>query len=370
MAAVKGIVAFIILIVAVVLLWYFTEGLRLPGGSSTSAASTTSTGSGPSTSGTTIPGTTSIIYTQNCGTFTLFTGSYNATEVSDCNWRGGPLGIWVGGGNTGAEQITMVGADNITYLNQSSTYQCVTFWKNITIPAQTYKVTLMSGPGTLNKSSTCTYAMAIMNTTLNPPTHVVYNNFVYNGNFSSGTYSGWNVTGKGFGTSPLNITFANGNLNVTPANSVGNNNYTTANTAAGCYIGSKWSNYVGSYIATTYMCGTQVSPGNITSSPFFSSYPFLNFKIISPQNQNLYVEILYNGTPEIIAHYDTYNTSLGANASSTFRNASIPLVTVINKPIQIKVVADTQLPQNFIAVGDFQMARIPSQTKGILVNIT
>ncbi len=351
MAALKGIIAFIVIIVIVVILWYFTTGFRLPGSPLSSTSSVSSQGSSSTTTISNGTDTTTILYNENCTEFSIFTQQDNATVTAGCHWTGGYLGFWVGSGNAGSEHIKIVGADGRTYVNQTSNYQCVTFFENFSAPAQEYLVNLTSGPGTLNTSSTCTDTIGILNTTTTPPQKVTYDDFVYNGNFSSGAYTGWNVTGKGFGAAPINLTKAN----VYMANS------------PNCYINSPWSNYVGTFFATTFNCGTSVAPGNLTSSPFYAGKSFLNFKIISTQDNFLYVEILYNGTPYIIAHYNTYNiTAYGANAPSTFRNASIPLVTVANKPIQIRVFADTLKSNNYIAVGDFVLSNRPNQDKGII----
>jgi hypothetical protein len=342
MALLRGMLALLALIIIVIIAWYFTTGLRLPQlGISTSTVPANIINSTTSS--------TTIIYNQECGTFTLFTQMNSTSQINTCTWKGGPLGLWVAGGNSGSEHFTLTGADSKTYINETASYQCVTFYNNYTLPAQTYTATLTSGHGTLNTTQGCPYTMVVMNTTLNPPPKIVYQQ-LYNGNFSTATYTGWNMTGKGFGADPLNITRANNNTSNTPS----------------CYLGSPWANYPGLYIATTYNCGITVSPGNLTSSPFYASKAFLNFRIVSPQDNFLYVEILYNNTPYIIAHYNTYNISFGPNTLSTFRNASIPLVTVVDKPIQIKVVADTQLYDHFIAVSGFYLSNKPNQDKGIL----
>ncbi len=173
---------------------------------------------------------------------------------------------------------------------------------------------------------------------------------IYNGNFSTGTFAGWNTTGVGFGAAPSNIIHDNSN---------------------GLYYGSPWTGYNGTFFATTYTGGTTVSIGNLTSDSFEVTEPYLNFKIISPQEATLYVEILENGTPFLVDHYNTLNV---ANAS-TFENASIPVVALLCKTISVKVVAgvvsERQPTLNkYIAVGDFYMGKAYVETPGILVNST
>ncbi len=349
MAAWQAVAAFAVLIIIVLVVWYLSNGFALPRQLTSTIQTTVVPGSNSTVNGTT---TTSILYTEDCEAFDLFTGSMNSTAVSGCTWTGGPLGLWVASGNFTFEHITIVGADNLTYANETADYQCTAFYKSFTLPAQRYVVSLTTGPNAVGVNPACPRAFAILNQTLSPPIHKVYSGSVYNGNFSNGAYTGWNTTGAGFGTGPLNITMANSNGNIT------------------CYEGYPWTNYVGTYFATTYTCGLSVAEGNLTSSAFYASKSFLNFRIISPENNFIYVEILSNDTPYIIAHYNTFNITLGANAQSTFRNVSIPLVTVVDKPIQIRVVADTEIRENFVAVGDFTLANRPVQDKGLQANIT
>jgi hypothetical protein len=269
----------------------------------------------------------------------------NSTVTGNCSHDGGTLGLWVASGNGGIETITVKGADNKTYVNQSSTYSCLTFYKNFTGPAQVYEVTLGSGAG----GSTCGYAIAKLNSTTTPPAKI-YND-VYNGKFENGEYTGWATSSKGFGTGPLNITYAN---------------------SKNCYLYQEWSNYNGTFFATTYNCGLAVAPGTLTSSEFYvnATRPFLNFRIISSYNSGLYIEILRSNTPVITAHYNTYNLSLDANAVSTFRNASIPLSLYANKAVQIRITSKVVGEQPFIAVGDFALSNRPVQQLGILTNMT
>ncbi len=344
MAAGRAIVAFVALIIIVVVLWYFVYGFSRYSSSTTSTTTLSSTNSTNSISN--VPTTTSILYSGNCAAVSMISSQPGSVQSIQCKWAGGPLGLWVESGNSTSVHFSIKGmTDNFTYINKTSNYQCLTFYQNFTAPAQTYLVNVKLGSGVAVQNTSCIYGGIILNQTLHPPKKVY--NYIYNGNFSNGQYTGWNITGKGFGTVPLNLSYANSNA-VSP-----------------CYFGTKWQNYgVSPYVATTYTCGTQVSAGNLTSSAFIASKSFLNFKIISQQDNFLYVEILYNGTPYIIAHYDTFNTSLGTNASKFF-NASIPLVTVLNKPVQIKIVADTPIAQHFMAIGDFVLSNQPNQDEGI-----
>ncbi|MDE1823236.1 MAG: hypothetical protein KGI00_03710 [Candidatus Micrarchaeota archaeon] len=176
-----------------------------------------------------------------------------------------------------------------------------------------------------------------------------------NGNFSSGTYAFWNSSGPGFGLAPFNLTSANAN---------------------GDYYNHTWNNYNGIFFATTYQGGSALQVGNLTSDNFTVTEPFLNFRIISPQNALLYVEVLSGNRVLATAHYNTFNTSVSKYYLSTFQNASIPLVNALCKQVQIRVVAGIinsgsgASQYQYIAVGDFYMGKGPVQAKGIVVNQT
>ncbi|MCL5106014.1 MAG: hypothetical protein M1331_01275 [Candidatus Marsarchaeota archaeon] len=200
---------------------------------------------------------------------------------------------------------------------------------------------------TTSTSTTTTTAPA--NTSTIPANATVYQS-VYNGNFIEG-YSGWNVSGKGFGTEPLNITHAN-----------------TANVM--CYLGTPWANYNSTFFATTYNCGLSNVNGNLTSSYFKVIKPFLNFRIISPQDKGLYVEILYNHKPYMIVHYNTYNNTLYTNSSSTFRNVTMPLEPILGRVVQVRVVAATLKQQTYIGVEGFGLSNTPHEDIGVIENIT
>lgn len=182
---------------------------------------------------------------------------------------------------------------------------------------------------------------------------------IYNGNFATSTYAGWNTTGNGFGDRPFNI---------------------TNSTELTEYYGQPWTGYNGVYFATSYDGGTTVEQGNLTSNTFLVTEPYINFKVISPKDDELYVQILHNGQPAVTIHYNTYAVPLVNNTNSTttfysstnFFNASIIVAPLLCDKVQIRIVAGlvgTRKNQfNYIAATDFYLSHAAIETPGIIVN--
>ncbi len=281
-------------------------------------------------------------------------GSFSSgslSSVSSCSWQGGNLALWAGSGSLQYIQITIIGAHNQTYMYENITNPCMQLEAIKNLPMQNYSISAIFGPSNSSYSGnpSCSYSYAILNTTFEPKGTTVYSD-VFNGDFSAGTYSGWNVTGNAFGSAPLNINYADEN---------------------NCYPGNiPWMSYSGTYFATTYSCTLSTrSSGNLTSSYFLVNKPFLNFQIIGYDTPYIYIEILYKNSPAIIAHFNTYKISTSGPATFTFRNASLPLATLYGKPVRIRVVVNEIAEDEYMAVGNFHLSVTPVPSTP-LANIT
>jgi hypothetical protein len=344
----KGWIIFIVLVAIVAVIVYAYTGFALKPTAKTTTSVLTTVGAstiGSTSVTTTIPGilvNCSAVYIQGVNPFS----KTNAT----CQWGGGKLGIWVDSGKAFNTTVSIIGTDGKTYTNGTFSYNALTFFANVSLPKQNYTVSLSAGPEGINGSS----PFIKLNTTTTAPA-IVYS-YIYNANFSNGQYTGWNISGSGFGTKPFNLTRAN-----------------SANVL--CYYGSPWKNYPGTFFASTYTCGTSVSPGNLTSEELRvdPKTPFLNFRMISPADNLVYVEVFQvGGNASVVGHFNTYNISNGANVSSTFSNVSLPLTTLSNKIVRIKIVAATVQPVRYVAIGAFTLGNLPNTDKGVItqVNIT
>lgn len=222
----------------------------------------------------------------------------------------------------------------------------------------TSTITLLT---TIAPSSTTTVNHTGSSTTSTATTSVFINTCVSqfsrvainNGNFSTGTFAGWNSTGTGFTNAPRSISYLNSNYG---------------------YLNHTWYGYNGTYFASTTNGAVGVQPGNLTSNPFLVVLPYLNFRIVSPASGQLYVEILRNGKPIIITYYNTYNAPNNPYPTSHFVNASIPLTFAFCQNVSVRAVAQVVgTPQNrifYIAIGDFYLSRNPIQDPNIVVNQT
>lgn len=205
----KGIIAFVVILVVLVIIGFvYTNGFKVFGkstpGNVITVASTTVKPSGNTT---TAP--TTINYSQSaspCSNFQLLAQQYNTTYTARCISNGSTYGVFLAAGNSGTSKINIVGADKKIYVNNTASYNCTTFLQNFTGPAQIYTITFNTGKG----GGSCGNPEVIINRTTTPP-KIIYN-YIINGNLATGTYTGWNATGEGFGSAPLNLTSANNNM--------------------------------------------------------------------------------------------------------------------------------------------------------------
>ncbi len=346
----KGWIVWIVLIVAVAAVAFAYTGLKLGTAPAKTTTSTVTTTVSATTTNTTSLTTTVPGYLINCSSLFIKGVNPYSTTNQTCQWKGGKLGIWVESGFAYNTSMSMVGSDGKTYASGTFAYNTITFFSNATLPKQNYTVSLSAG----GEGGAGGAPLVKLNLTTSPPSTVY--SYIYNANFSNGEYTGWNVNDSGFGSGPINITYANSN-------------------AVNCYYGNPWTNYAGTYFASTYTCGLSVSPGSLTSEPFKVNprTPFLNFRIVSPDDSLIYVEVMQvGGNGVVIGHFNTLNITKGAAVSTTFANVSMPLTTLANKVVQIRVVAATLQTQRYMAIGDFALGNLPHNDNWVAsqINIT
>lgn len=178
---------------------------------------------------------------------------------------------------------------------------------------------------------------------------------IANGDFGTGNYTDWNMTGFGFDApGPVNLTYAN-------------------SPSVRGYYNHTWTGYDGTFFASTsHYSAIGVQPGNLTSNPFLATEPYLNFKIISPQNELLYVEVLVNNVTKISTHYNTYVQG-NPYPTSQFLNASIPLSSLLCQNVSVRLVAQVvgsfTTSRTYIAAGDFYLSKTPAVNPGITSSI-
>lgn len=337
----KGIIAWVVIFVVLIALWYFFADFANPFG-----RGTTTTVVGNTVGYTTVPGT---VYT--CIGEDAEVQGFNSVIRQSCTWGGGPIALWAASGMAGHTNAWVIGQDGHVYINETFTNPCIAFENVYNLPAQEYSVIVGSGLRNATQGrSACGY-MGIEMGSLPDSANATFDRVV-NGNFLTGTYYGWTATGPAFGVIPLNLTKANGE---------------------GCYpMAAQWRGYNGTYFASTYACGLASNKtGNLTSAAFTADSGFLNFQVLGSGGIFSYIEVLYDNQSYIKDYISTSNMSNTRTGSFTFTNATIPLLTVRGKSVRIKIVVNEQAPQDFLVVGDFRMGATPVPMKsGVLVNVT
>ncbi len=339
----KGILVYLIILIAIAVIGYIEIRGTNFAFFSFLKSSTSTTTIKPNVTQPNYSRSTTISYQSTCNGFSLYNNTPNYSVAAYCTWSGGTLGVWLASGTKNSIHVSIKGlSTNVTYINSTSSYGCTLFYSNFTAPAQKYLVTIKTGNSTV--PSKCPTSIVILNTTTKAP-YMVYP-FIYNGNFSTGTYTGWNVSGIGFGAYPSNISVLN---------------------EKGCYPGKPWNNNSVGNAASTLNCNLVHNYGNLTSYPFKVSKAFINFQVVSTDDPYAYVELLVNGTPYESVYFDTVNISTASSQASKFMNASIPVINLTGKVVQIRVVTQIESFLNYIAVTNFRMSNRPNLAPGIIV---
>ncbi len=303
---------------------------------------------------TTKPNVTNSSYLYGCDNYDLDAKAGSST-IGACTWKGGTLGVWVSTGKMGYVNFSIVGSNNKTYVKQDYLpYSCSTFYTEFYAPAQIYYLTLNASNSTTNGPCLNNYSIITLNTSVKVLLNKTYYS-VYQGDLSTGTYIGWNISGPGFGYKPLNLTYAND---------------------VGCYPKFPWENYSKTYYISSYNCSPIENTGNITSSRFLVDKPFLNLQVISPKNNLDYIEIIpSNGsTPYIKDQISTYSLSLSNGSligqGYKLENATIPLTSLLGKVVRLRIVQGSDQKYEYMIVGDIRMSDSPNQGSGFFDNIT
>ncbi len=343
--SVKGAIFIIILITVLLIIGYYeTKGFGLPAPTTPPPPHAKVTPTTPTTNNST------VYAVYGCNNYSLV-GYTNSTQIGACKWKGGNLGIWLETGKTNYINISIIGQNNKTYVNQSYIpYSCNTYYSHFYAPAQIYYITISSSKGDTNGPCTNNYTIITTNTSI--PIQIANKTYYdfYQGSLSTGTYIGWNTSGTAFGNSPIDLTKAN---------------------KIGCYPKDQWENYSDIYYISSYNCDPIETTGNITSSKFLVDEPFLNFQIISPNNKNDYVELIspngnYTYLTDSISTYNVINDN-GSVVSQGYKleDASIPISKLLGKIVRFRVVQGSNQNLNYIVIGDIEMSNTPKFSLGV-----
>ncbi|MEM4072254.1 MAG: hypothetical protein QXL63_02870 [Candidatus Micrarchaeaceae archaeon] len=70
-----------------------------------------------------------------------------AEASATCNWAGGNVAVYAGGGNSGYASVKIIGSNNQTYFSKSTNSWCPTQIGSVYLPAQKYTILLGAGGG-------------------------------------------------------------------------------------------------------------------------------------------------------------------------------------------------------------------------------
>ena len=131
----KGIIAWVVIFVVLIALWYFFSDFANPFG-----RGTTTTVVGNTVGYTTVPGT---VYT--CIGEDAEAQGFNSVIRQSCTWGGGPIALWAASGMAGHTNAWVIGQDGHVYINETFTNPCIAFENVYNLPAQEYSVIVGSG---------------------------------------------------------------------------------------------------------------------------------------------------------------------------------------------------------------------------------
>ncbi|MEM0094796.1 MAG: hypothetical protein QXX74_02645 [Candidatus Micrarchaeaceae archaeon] len=89
----------------------------------------------------------------SCANASVFEPLMDAEASATCNWTGGSVAVYAGGGNSGYASVKIIGSNNQTYFSKSTNSWCPTQIGSVYLPAQKYTILLSAGRGGGNCSN-------------------------------------------------------------------------------------------------------------------------------------------------------------------------------------------------------------------------
>ncbi|MEM0124577.1 MAG: hypothetical protein QXF41_03495 [Candidatus Micrarchaeaceae archaeon] len=83
----------------------------------------------------------------SCANVSVFEPVMDAEASTTCNWTGGSVVVYAGGGNSGYASVKIIGSNNQTYFSNSTDSWCPTQIGSVYLPAQKYTILLGAGGG-------------------------------------------------------------------------------------------------------------------------------------------------------------------------------------------------------------------------------
>ncbi|MEM0159906.1 MAG: hypothetical protein QW393_04080 [Candidatus Micrarchaeaceae archaeon] len=83
----------------------------------------------------------------SCANVSVSEPVMDAEASATCNWTGGSVVVYAGGGNSGYASVKIIGSNNQTYFSNSTNSWCPTQIGSVYLPAQKYTILLRAGRG-------------------------------------------------------------------------------------------------------------------------------------------------------------------------------------------------------------------------------